>query len=564
MKKLKVAQIGTFDVENYGDILFPNLLKFKLKDIDVDLYSPKGGKKPFEEETYVYSLDELEENIVKKKYNALIVGGGDLIRLDKQVANVYKETYSNALSIWQLPVLLSKKYNIPIIYNSPGVPYDFRPCERNIINLLMKDIDYISVRDNESKEILKTCNVKNVKVVPDTILCIDEAFDKKYLDKIKEKLEKEKKIPKIENYITLQHNISNINNSYYIEKMKNLIELITKKYDYNVLLIPIGYVHNDIKFLEKLYDKTNEKLFIIKEKLSPIEMLSVFSNCSGYIGTSMHGAVTTYAYGNPIMLINIKKLVKIGGLLDLIDKRDIEVNNIDDIEYIFENKFFNTSEKTHIKVKNIINKHFDEIKNIISDSKKSNSYNYEKNLLTGIYNEFEKIHDNDFYKAKIYLDIGEGFSEDNILVVNWITNNGVISFDQKINKEVKRVRIDPIEDMYMKYNGLNIKINSEQLDYYVQNSINIDDGILIGSLDPQILINTNSDKDFVLHVSMHAETMDYKNIQDVFIKFESDNEKIEEKNKEIDVLKDNIKKLEKSYKKTIRYKIHKIKEKFIK
>ena len=34
-----IAQIGTFDVENYGDLLFPIILKQKMKDFDIDLFS---------------------------------------------------------------------------------------------------------------------------------------------------------------------------------------------------------------------------------------------------------------------------------------------------------------------------------------------------------------------------------------------------------------------------------------------------------------------------------------------------------------------------------------------
>ena len=36
----RIAQIGTFDVENFGDLLFPDVLKIKLGDcFDIDLFS---------------------------------------------------------------------------------------------------------------------------------------------------------------------------------------------------------------------------------------------------------------------------------------------------------------------------------------------------------------------------------------------------------------------------------------------------------------------------------------------------------------------------------------------
>ncbi|MBO5530354.1 MAG: polysaccharide pyruvyl transferase family protein [Bacilli bacterium] len=282
-KKYKVAQIGTFDVENYGDLLFPVLFKYRFSNYDIDLFSPMGGKKPFEEKTIVYSLNDLDKMCSEKKYDALIIGGGDLIRLDNQVANVYKKSYVSSLSLWLLPIVLGKKYNIPVVFNSPGVPYYFDLNQEKIIKTIMNSVDYISVRDRESKKILERAGIKNVNVVPDTILCIDKYITKSDNEKIKNQLIKDKKIPDVDNYIVIQHNKSNINNKLYIKEIKKLIDLIIKKYKYNVLLLPIGYVHNDIDFLNNIYNEKNKNLYIVKNKLTPEEMLSVLSCSKGYV-----------------------------------------------------------------------------------------------------------------------------------------------------------------------------------------------------------------------------------------------------------------------------------------
>ena len=47
MKEYNVAQIGSFDVENYGDLLFPTVLEEELskriKIKELFLFSPNGG-----------------------------------------------------------------------------------------------------------------------------------------------------------------------------------------------------------------------------------------------------------------------------------------------------------------------------------------------------------------------------------------------------------------------------------------------------------------------------------------------------------------------------------------
>ena len=62
---LTVAQIGTFDCKNFGDLLFPNVLEWHLKkrrkNVELVLFSPIGGEKPFECGTIVHPICDLEK-----------------------------------------------------------------------------------------------------------------------------------------------------------------------------------------------------------------------------------------------------------------------------------------------------------------------------------------------------------------------------------------------------------------------------------------------------------------------------------------------------------------------
>lgn len=489
-KKYRVAQIGTFDVENYGDLLFPVLFKYRFSDYDIDLFSPKGGKKPFEKNTIVYSLDDLDKMCLEKKYDALVIGGGDLIRLDNQVANVYKKSYVSSLSLWLLPIVLGKKYNIPVVFNSPGVPYYFDLNQEKIIKTIMNSVDYISVRDRESKKILERAGIKNVNVVPDTILCIDKYITKSDNEKIKNQLIKDKKIPDVDNYIVIQHNKSNINNKLYIKEIKKLIDLIIKKYKYNVLLLPIGYVHNDIDFLNNIYNEKNKNLYIVKNKLTPEEMLSVLSCSKGYVGTSMHGAVTTYVYGNPIMIINVKKLVKIGGILEQINCKKSEVNNIYDLCSKFEKNFFDSyNGENHKNVKKSIENHFKIINNNVEKDVKP-IINYERDVLLTSIEELSKYNETTYDFANVYFDYGEGFNEEEKIVVPITKSNGYkLSFD--IPSNALNIRIDLIEGKYQKINMFDIKVNNEELNGEFLESLNINDSYYFKTTDPKIIVKLN-------------------------------------------------------------------------
>ena len=69
-KVYRIAQIGTFDLENYGDLLFPiileNELRERLKDLELILFSPVGGEMPFYGKK-VYPIDQIEYHHLEKK-----------------------------------------------------------------------------------------------------------------------------------------------------------------------------------------------------------------------------------------------------------------------------------------------------------------------------------------------------------------------------------------------------------------------------------------------------------------------------------------------------------------
>ena len=87
---MEVGICGTFDVANYGDLLFPLLAEAELRQrlgaINMHRFSYHAkakGEWPFE----VRSVSELPETI--GRLDGLLIGGGHLIRFDKEVAPGY-------------------------------------------------------------------------------------------------------------------------------------------------------------------------------------------------------------------------------------------------------------------------------------------------------------------------------------------------------------------------------------------------------------------------------------------------------------------------------------------
>lgn len=350
MTKLKkIAQIGSFDVENFGDLLFPDVLKAYFKNSKIDLFSPVGGNKCFDD-WIVYPVSDFESKCISEKYDAVIIGGGDLVRTDKKVfiTNEYYEYSSEpSLQLWAYPIMVAKKYNIPIIFNAPGVTNSFFQEEEFLVRKILSYVDYVTVRDTESQKILETIGVSS-EVVPDTVFSISNIVSCNDLKKVMADLKKDKIVPDINDYIVFQHNSTNVDDLHYYSKIKEFIRHVAQ--DKKVLFMPIGYIHNDHEILSDLYKENIDNTYIVnlEHKLTPNEMLAILSNSSGYIGTSMHGSIVSHSYGKPVFILNSMNSRKLHGFANVSNNVFVDVNNVDNLIYCFD-KYFNKNKKNNIK-----------------------------------------------------------------------------------------------------------------------------------------------------------------------------------------------------------------------
>ena len=413
MKRIKIAQIGTFDVENFGDLLFPDVLKKHLgSNYEVDLFSPLGGKKPFDN-IDVLPISALESKIIENKYQGIIIGGGDLIRTDQKICiknDIYGYSVDPSLELWAYPIILANKYNIPVMLNSVGVTNDFSSSEKFLVKTLLENVDYISTRDTEGNNVLKKIGLFDVPIVPDTVLAVKDVYSDNELNNNYRNLQAKKIMPQINDYIIFQHNSTNIDNHKYYNNIINLIKKVSEKH--SVLLMPIGYIHDDDKILQKIYKEKIKNVYMIsnKVKLSPKDMISIIKNSYGYIGTSMHGAVVSYAYEKKILILNSMDSKKLHGFANVISKANLDVNNSEVLTYVYDNYYDVQSTNFDLKIYNKIIEQFTNFKEIISDNHEHQSRNLSiVSLIKSFYDNYnndeligEYYIENDYLKRKIF------------------------------------------------------------------------------------------------------------------------------------------------------------------
>lgn len=361
-KKYRIAQVGSFDVENYGDLLFADVFEQNIrKYIDVEeivLFAPKRCMMPFSNgKRQVYSVTELEAQNKIKTFDAIIVGGGDLIHCTKirtYMPHISKEWMDyEALYMWMIPSIVAWKYSIPLLWNAPGVPLKFLNVEIPMVKELVRMVDYISVRDEISKNNLEDCNMNaSVQVIPDTVFSISQLFPKEELEKTFEEmnlgLKKDKYIIFHANYTFLQTELQGCIDT--LRKIKG-------EHGVDILLLPIGYALGDETFIDGLKKKCPGEFVTINNKMNPMEMLTIIANSAGYIGASLHGCITASTYDVPIVVCNYNHHIKIEGFLKLVDLEDSVVYKTKDIYPVFEKKFVVSKEKKQ-KALEMIDSHF--------------------------------------------------------------------------------------------------------------------------------------------------------------------------------------------------------------
>jgi lipopolysaccharide transport system ATP-binding protein len=172
-RQWQVGVCGTFDVANYGDLLFPLIaeaeLTQRLGSVLLHRFS-YGARTPPEWPYAVTSVAQLPEFV--DRLDGLLIGGGFLIRFDKQVAPGYgppNPEVHHPTGYWLTPALIALQHDVPVVWNAPGmhcneIPEWAGPLVERALSLSR----YVSVRDEPSRSALSALTDAPVAVVPDT------------------------------------------------------------------------------------------------------------------------------------------------------------------------------------------------------------------------------------------------------------------------------------------------------------------------------------------------------------------------------------------------------------
>ena len=171
-----VGIVGTFDVENYGDLLFPMMARtaFERRNLPVDVvaYSPNRRDAP----AWPYPvrpLTVLPQEV--RSLSALLIGGGQILRFDQGYPIPTDPAIDVPIDYWLTPAVLGTLAGIPLVWNAIGAwtGSPRAPWHDDTLRSVFSASAFIGLRDEASRRHLADiAPAADLQLLPDTVFSI--------------------------------------------------------------------------------------------------------------------------------------------------------------------------------------------------------------------------------------------------------------------------------------------------------------------------------------------------------------------------------------------------------
>ncbi len=301
---------------NYGDLLFPYILKEYFKDYVRDFVvcstmpSDMTDRGALKTEGFSCLL-----RLRKCINNILVVGGGECIFCGWQDILGYVLSDEDLVKIktkypTQYPFTIGRKElkNLNyILYNSVGCHQlnERTDLYLNPVNKAILDsADYIAVRDSPTSLGMSRMNVFHY-LCADSAILMSKVFS---TESLKSKVSSTVSTIQKSKYIFFQMGLVHVKGreKEYAQILKN----IAQQTGLNICMCPIGTAigHDDPQALADIAQFLNAGSFVMVNKPSVWDIMSLIANAEIYVGTSLHGAITAMSYKVPLIVHGPRKL----------------------------------------------------------------------------------------------------------------------------------------------------------------------------------------------------------------------------------------------------------------
>ena len=318
---MRIAHFGTFDVENFGDLLFPLIFENRLgyADLEVIHVSPVGGEGVFPDCRASTSLEEA----LRSSFDAVVVGGGNIVHARTTALGRYSADPSlvalGYAGLWLGASELAARLEVPLVWNAPGVPAAFGRETAPLVAWAAGACDHLAVRDERSAMWLRAAGFAGpVAVVPDTAVDVPRLWDEGALREAFLEAFESRGISSIPSRTVLVH----LNARYATDEAgvtAERVARIARTLDATPILCALGGCHGDADLAQRVASAMTCPVLLIDRPRSLREIVACIAGSVAYVGSSLHGLITACAFSRPAILVARESrsgAAKFSGFLD--------------------------------------------------------------------------------------------------------------------------------------------------------------------------------------------------------------------------------------------------------
>jgi hypothetical protein len=299
---------GTFDVANYGDLLFPHLLSFGLRPVAHRLtaVSPRGGSPG-----WIDAVEALPVVRARALAAALhVVGGGNIIHDGDTPLAEYRDISGGSArayaSLWRGAAAQAAREGALLAWNAPGVPQKLTEAAE-----ALSGCDLLAVRDESSAAHLgpEAAPV----VVPDTALDLARMWPAHTLAPAAAEAFARHGLARPARWVALHANARYLDGD--AAAMAGHLVAVARGLDAVPVLLALGPCQGDDALARAMGAHLPPGSLVLDRPAGLREMAGLIAHAEGYAGSSLHGLITALSYGRPGLVVAGGALAKFAGFL---------------------------------------------------------------------------------------------------------------------------------------------------------------------------------------------------------------------------------------------------------
>jgi polysaccharide pyruvyl transferase WcaK-like protein len=324
---------GTFDLENFGDMLYPRIVRRELArralGIEVVPFSPIGyvGHNRFEEPGEApaaplgtWSVDRLGE--LAEQIDVLAIGGGDIVHdRDAGLAPHYglepEELERRRTHRFFCEGLVEQ--GVPTAWLAVGVPFEPDAELAARLRAAVGRFSSVSVRDEGSKERLEAAGVEaSIDVVPDPAFLTPRLLPPDEIARRIEELRDGGSFPRQRPALLIQGTQPLLP---FVEAIAAQVATIVREQDLEPVLVEAGPLHGDDEFAEALAEQLHGAMRLPADAGSD-DLIAAIASCEAFIGSSLHGNIVAAAFDRTWLMLDLVEQAKRRGVAALFEAED--------------------------------------------------------------------------------------------------------------------------------------------------------------------------------------------------------------------------------------------------